>query len=221
MTIRPDYTHVSAKDQIASAESEVDAPKGKSLAYGGKLQASDRFLVPETLEPARAALIVRLLNGKLSAIDGPFAETKEGPGGSILIDAGDREEESEPATQRLCGAFKDTPHPLCPGRSTPSRGRHAALLVVVAAMVLASVPAPAGAQEWWVRFDGRVQWLAGDLMVVSANGRSNVSVDLRRVPQDEYGGLSGGDWVMVIGVIRHSDRRVIGISVRRVETEAW
>src|SRR5262245_17458407 len=134
MTIRPDYTHVSAKDQIASAESEV----------------------PETLEPARAALIARVLNGKLSATDGPFPETKEGPGGSILIDAGDREEEWAPATQRLCGAFKDTPHPLCPGGSTPSRGRHTALLVVVAVMVLASVPGPAGGQEWWVRFDGRV-----------------------------------------------------------------
>jgi len=45
MTIRPDYTHVAAKDQIASAENEVDAPKGDSLAYGGKLEASGRFLV--------------------------------------------------------------------------------------------------------------------------------------------------------------------------------
>jgi len=45
MTIRPDYTHVSAKDRIGSAENEADAPKGESLAYGGKLQASGRFLV--------------------------------------------------------------------------------------------------------------------------------------------------------------------------------
>src|SRR5262245_16719065 len=62
MTIRPDYTHVSAQDQIASAENEGDAPKGESLAYGSKHQASGRVL------------IVRILNGKHSATDGPFAE---------------------------------------------------------------------------------------------------------------------------------------------------
>lgn len=99
--------------------------------------------------------------------------------------------------------------------------RQTALTVVAATLVLASALEPAGAQEWWVRFDGRVQWLAGDLMVVWANGGSSVSVDLRRVPQDEYAVLTGGNWVTVVGVIRNCERRVIGIFVRRVETEAW
>jgi len=99
--------------------------------------------------------------------------------------------------------------------------RQTALTVVAATLVLASALEPAGAQEWWVRFDGRVQWLAGDLMVVWANGGSSVSVDLRRVRQDEYAGLTVGNWVTVVGVIRNCERRVIGIFVRRVETEAW
>lgn len=43
-------------------------------------------------EPAHTAMMVRFRNGKLSATDGPLAETKEQLGGFILIDAKDLNE---------------------------------------------------------------------------------------------------------------------------------
>jgi hypothetical protein len=44
------------------------------------------------LQSARTAMTVRHRNGKLSASDGPFAETKEQLGGFTLIDARDLNE---------------------------------------------------------------------------------------------------------------------------------
>jgi hypothetical protein len=62
---------MSVLDQIALADRGLDAPPGDSLAGGGKRRFS--------------------LNRKLSATDGPFAETKEGLGGSMLVDARDQD----------------------------------------------------------------------------------------------------------------------------------
>jgi hypothetical protein len=72
---RLDHTRGSAKDQVASAESEREAANGESLARGGEFPTSGRFA----------------LNRGLSATDGPFAETKEALGGSIRIDARDQD----------------------------------------------------------------------------------------------------------------------------------
>ena len=92
--------------------------------------------------------------------------------------------------------------------------------LMVAALALASLPAPAGAQEWSIRFDGRVQWVAGQQMVVDSDFGSSITVDLLRVPQGEYAGLTTGDRVTVIGVVRNGNPRVRGTSVLRTETQA-
>jgi hypothetical protein len=108
-------------------------------------------------------------------------------------------------------------------RMNPARARRfrsAALALVVVSLVLAGAPAPAAAQEWSTRFDGRVQWVAGQLMVVYPDVGSSVTVDLLRVPQGEYAGLTVGDRVTIIGVIRNGNRRIIGTSVLRTETQA-
>jgi len=81
-------------------------------------------------------------------------------------------------------------------------------------------PGPADAQERAVRFDGRVQWVAGQLMVVQTDSGASVSVDLVRVPQDQYAVLTPSERVVVIGVITDRSRRVIGTSVMRGETQA-
>lgn len=44
------------------------------------------------LQPTRTATTVRVRNGKATATDGPFAETKEQLGGFFLVDARDRDE---------------------------------------------------------------------------------------------------------------------------------
>ena len=101
-----------------------------------------------------------------------------------------------------------------------TKGKQTALIVVVVLLLLASALEPAVAQEWPVRFDGRVQWIAGQLMAVQPDLGSSVSVDLVGVPQNEYAGLTVGDWVVVIGVIRNGNHRVIGTSIMRAEIQA-
>jgi hypothetical protein len=60
------------------------------LAYGDAFRTSEYFLVVRGLELAGTAMTMRVRGRKLSATDGPFAETKERLGGSIVIDIGSR-----------------------------------------------------------------------------------------------------------------------------------
>src|SRR2546426_3882487 len=55
-----------------------------------------------------------------------------------------------------------------------TKGKQTALIVVVVLPLLASALEPAVAQEWPVRFDGRVQWIAGQLMAVQPDLGSSV-----------------------------------------------
>ena len=90
--------------------------------------------------------------------------------------------------------------------------------LILVSLLLASVPA--FAQEWPIRFDGRVQWVAGQQMVVNSDFGPSITVDLLRVPQGEYAGLTAGDRVTIIGVVRNGNPRVRGSSVVRTETQA-
>lgn len=47
------------------------------------------LIVAEALQSPDTAVLVKVRNGKISATDGPFAETKEHLGGFILIEARD------------------------------------------------------------------------------------------------------------------------------------
>ena len=56
------------------------------------LHRSGRLLAAEPLHPVATATTVRVRNGKLSVMDGPFAETKEALAGFYLVDARDLNE---------------------------------------------------------------------------------------------------------------------------------
>jgi len=77
------------KDMNAMTERESDACAGESVAYDDALRKAGHLIVAHALQPVEAATTVRVRNGKLSATDGPFAETKEQLGGFILIEARD------------------------------------------------------------------------------------------------------------------------------------
>jgi hypothetical protein len=64
-----------------------DALDCESLDYIDELNQRGQLLACEALQPVRTALSVRVRNARLSATDGPFAETKEQMGGFVLIDA--------------------------------------------------------------------------------------------------------------------------------------
>lgn len=75
---------------------------------------------------------------------------------------------------------------------------------------------------------GRVQWLAGAKMVVSADCRaletlcmapSAVAIDLGRVDQSDYRGVTSGTWVFVEAFVQHENagHRITATSIRQVE----
>ena len=57
------------------------------LAYDDVLKENGHMIGGEALQPATAAVTLRFRNGKVSPIDGPFAETKEHIGGIMILEA--------------------------------------------------------------------------------------------------------------------------------------
>jgi hypothetical protein len=63
-----------------------------SEAYNEELRASGHLVVAHALQKPEAATIVRVRDDRMSATDGPFAETREVLGGFMLIEARDLNE---------------------------------------------------------------------------------------------------------------------------------
>jgi hypothetical protein len=74
------------------SESEMAALDEASLANDEELRRSGHLIVAQALQPVAAATTVRVRNGRMSATDGPFAETTEQLGGFVFIEARDLNE---------------------------------------------------------------------------------------------------------------------------------
>jgi hypothetical protein len=70
----------------------VEQAKKDYWAFTEGIKQTGNYLGSNGLQHTDQATTVRLRNGKLSATDGPFAETKEQLGGYFLIEAKDRAE---------------------------------------------------------------------------------------------------------------------------------
>ena len=77
------------KDLDALSKSEFDALVGESLDYDDVLEKGAHLVAANALEAVNTATTLRIRNGRISATDGPFAETKEQLGGIYLIEARD------------------------------------------------------------------------------------------------------------------------------------
>lgn len=69
------------------------------MAYDHALRGSGKCLASEALQPVRTAITVRVRQGKVAIIDGPFAETKECLAGFYLVDAIDLDDAIQIASQ--------------------------------------------------------------------------------------------------------------------------
>lgn len=78
---------------------QADAMMRDCLSHADELRQEGRLIESQMLESASAAKSVRIRNGHVKAIDGPFAETKEVLGGFNLIEARDMDEAVEIASQ--------------------------------------------------------------------------------------------------------------------------
>lgn len=74
------------------APGEAGAYIAECEAAREAIEAGGHFLAGEALNLTATAVTIRIRNGRLSATDGPFAETKEQLGGFYLVEARDLDE---------------------------------------------------------------------------------------------------------------------------------
>ena len=70
-------------------ESERNAAIDACFAYDDVLRKNDHFAGGDGLLPPQSAKTLRFRDGKVSATDGPYAETKEQLGGILILEARD------------------------------------------------------------------------------------------------------------------------------------
>jgi hypothetical protein len=89
--------------------SEADMKEGMAEynAFTENIKKSGNYVGGEALQPTNTATSVRVRNGKLSATDGPYVETKEQLGGYYLIQAKDLNDAVQVAA-RIPGARHGT-----------------------------------------------------------------------------------------------------------------
>lgn len=73
----------------ALSPQEWDSLRSATLDYVEDLESRGHLIRTHALQSARTAITVRVRQGRISATDGPFAETKEQLGGFFLIEAAD------------------------------------------------------------------------------------------------------------------------------------
>ena len=64
----------------------------ESIQLANQLHKKGQYLDAAPLQPTSATISVKVREGRLQIIDGPFAETREQIGGYFLIDARDQDE---------------------------------------------------------------------------------------------------------------------------------
>lgn len=71
------------------ADGERNAMLDECFTYDDVLRNNGHFLAGEALQSANSAATLRWKNGKATATDGPYAETKEQLGGILVLEARD------------------------------------------------------------------------------------------------------------------------------------
>ena len=82
---------------LFGGSAEAQAVLEQCSTHDEVLRASGHYVAGEALELPDGARTVKVREGKSSAVDGPFMETKEVLGGFVVIDARDIEEAAEVA----------------------------------------------------------------------------------------------------------------------------
>jgi hypothetical protein len=80
-------------------ENFSSVPDAECVTFGETLVANGHRVMGEALQPVETATTVRVRQGNVSVVDGPFAETKEQLAGFYLIEAADLNEAIRIAAQ--------------------------------------------------------------------------------------------------------------------------
>ena len=81
--------YMDPKKWETMSESERNAFVDECFAYDDVLRKNGHFVGGEALQSPQNATTLRFQNGKVSVIDGPYAETKEQLGGILILEAKD------------------------------------------------------------------------------------------------------------------------------------
>jgi hypothetical protein len=84
------YADEAAFDRMS--QQQLDALDDEALANDEELRRRGHLVIAQALQPTASATTVRVRNGRMSATDGPFAETAEQLGGFVFIEATDLNE---------------------------------------------------------------------------------------------------------------------------------
>jgi hypothetical protein len=87
--------YLDEKRWEALSEAERNALVDACFAYDDVLRQGGHFAGGEALQSYRGATTLRYGNGKVSATDGPYAETKEQLGGILILEARDMKQAIE------------------------------------------------------------------------------------------------------------------------------
>jgi hypothetical protein len=105
----------------------------------------------------------------------------------------------------------------------PAFGKALGAALIAVALTGGLWASVAGAQDGSVRVQGRVEWIAGqtmvlapDGMVIAPAGTAAIHVDLAQADQGAYAGLTTGDRVAVMGVVTNDRQRVVASSIARL-----
>jgi hypothetical protein len=101
------YMLLIYSDEKAWDDGEREACYVVSTALTHDLNAQGKFLAAAPLESVKAAISVRVREGKRWVTDGPYAETREQLGGYFLVDA-ENLDEAIAIAARIPGAAKGT-----------------------------------------------------------------------------------------------------------------
>ena len=82
-------SYVGEEGWNAMSERQRNGALDEVFAYTDELRASGHLLAAEGLQSARNAATLRVVNGKVSVIEGPYVETKEKIGGLYVLEARD------------------------------------------------------------------------------------------------------------------------------------
>ncbi|WP_048649173.1 YciI family protein [Nitratireductor soli] len=78
--------------KLFGGSAEAKAALEQCEGYDEALKESGHFVAAEALEMPEGSMTLTVRDGKMSAVDGPFMETRDMLGGIIVIDAADLNE---------------------------------------------------------------------------------------------------------------------------------
>jgi hypothetical protein len=82
--------------------------------------------------------------------------------------------------------------------------------LVLVLLVSPAAPQPPTVPQTPLVIDGRVLWVdfGSQTMLVAPDNSTPVTIDLRHIPQSDYHGFRGNEYVRVVGYILRPSRRV-------------